>query len=408
MPASTVWTVTLGRVSSPPASPAKPATSKHIFSTAFHTYEYPIVAGELRPARETCEKCHSPDKFSADSLIEIKHFANDIANSPISTFLIMKVGGGSKRVGLGKGIHWHIENKLYYLPTDAAEQTIPFVRVVNDDGSNTDYVELGSQIDPATVDPAQLKEMDCITCHNRITHLIMQPEDAIDQLLERGLISTTHPRNPPQSIGSVFCQLRLPTIRLPTAWPAWASTTRLTIRISTLKIKIRSTRPSRPCSRPMQQSVYPSQNTDWNSHPNNVGHKYSPGCFRCHDGKHMNANNEAIRLECNLCHSVPVVKGPNDFVADLEISRGPEPQTHLNPNWIGLHRNVFDQTCSNCHTTNNPGGTDNTSFCSNSACHGSVWKYAGFDAPALREILQAQLPPTPTPAAAAFWRRADL
>jgi mono/diheme cytochrome c family protein len=111
----------------------------------------------------------------------------------------------------------------------------------------------------------------------------------------------------------------------------------------------------------------------------------------------MNAQNEAIRLECNLCHSVPVVKGPNDFVANIEISRGPEPQTHLNPNWIGMHRNVFDQTCSNCHNTKNAGGTDNSSFCSNSACHGSVWKYAGFDAPALREILLSQLPPTPTP-----------
>ncbi len=39
----------------------------------------------------------------------------------------------------------------------------------------------------------------------------------------------------------------------------------------------------------------------------------------------------------------------------------------------------------------------NTSFCSNSACHGSVWEYAGFDAPGLREIILAQMPPTPTP-----------
>jgi hypothetical protein len=62
-----------------------------------------------------------------------------------------------------------------------------------------------------------------------------------------------------------------------------------------------------------------------------------------------------------------------------------------------MHHNVFDETCTNCHSTENPGGTDNTSFCSNSACHGSAWKFAGFDAPKLREIIQAQLPPTPTP-----------
>ncbi|MCJ7825969.1 MAG: hypothetical protein MUP44_13825, partial [Anaerolineales bacterium] len=114
-------------------------------------------------------------------------------------------------------------------------------------------------------------------------------------------------------------------------------------------------------------------------------------CFRCHDGKHLNAKQEAIRLECNLCHSIPVVAGPSDFVTEIEISRGPEPQSHLNPNWITLHRQVFDSSCSNCHTTDNPGGVDNSSFCSNSACHGSIWEFVGFDAPGLRELLEPQL-----------------
>ena len=45
-----------------------------------------------------------------------------------------------------------------------------------------------------------------------------------------------------------------------------------------------------------------------------------------------------------------------------------------------------------------PGGTSNTSFCSNSACHGTAFTYAGFDAPKLREALQSQIPtPAPTP-----------
>ena len=145
-------------------------------------------------------------------------------------------------------------------------------------------------------------------------------------------------------------------------------------------------------------SVYPEQNSDWTTHPNNIGHKDSPGCFRCHDGKHLDAEQKAIRLECNVCHSIPVVASPYDFTAKIELSRGPEPQSHLNENWITLHNQVMDSTCANCHTTEDAGGTSNTSFCSNSACHGSVWTYAGFDAPALREVLSAQLPPQPTPA----------
>jgi mono/diheme cytochrome c family protein len=147
-----------------------------------------------------------------------------------------------------------------------------------------------------------------------------------------------------------------------------------------------------------EDSTFPEQKSDWTAHPNNVGHKDFPGCFRCHDGKHLNAKQEAVRLECNLCHSIPVIAGPDKFVANIEISRGPEPESHLSPNWLGLHRSAFDETCAACHTTANAGGTDNSSFCSNSACHGSGWQYAGLNAPALKDVLQKQLPPTPTPA----------
>src|SRR5512139_1682006 len=68
---------------------------KHVYATAFKTYEFPIRADELRPARETCEKCHFPEKFSDDSLREIHRFSNDKGNSPYSTFLTLKTGGGS-------------------------------------------------------------------------------------------------------------------------------------------------------------------------------------------------------------------------------------------------------------------------------------------------------------------------
>jgi hypothetical protein len=93
-----------------------------------------------------------------------------------------------------------------------------------------------------------------------------------------------------------------------------------------------------------------------------------------------------------------VVAGPTQFVADLEISRGPEPESHKNTNWMAIHNQIYNESCKTCHTTEDAGGTSNTSFCSNSACHGSVWTYAGFDAPQLREAIQGQIPPTPTPA----------
>jgi len=31
-------------------------------------------------------------------------------------------------------------------------------------------------------------------------------------------------------------------------------------------------------------NIFPEMKLDWRTHPNNVGHLYSRGCFRCHDG----------------------------------------------------------------------------------------------------------------------------
>ena len=101
----------------------------------------------MRPARETCELCHFPEKFSDDSLRENVHFRDDLENSSYKVYLLLKTGGGSGRLGLGQGIHWHIENPVYYLPIDKEEQEIPYVRVVYDDGSITEYLDIESDLD---------------------------------------------------------------------------------------------------------------------------------------------------------------------------------------------------------------------------------------------------------------------
>lgn len=369
---------------------------KHVFATMFNTYEFPIRAGELRPARETCEKCHFPEKFSDDSLRVLRKYANDTNNTPEDIYLTLKTGGGSQRLGLGKGIHWHIENPVYYYSQDPEDQNIPYVIAQYNDGTTSEYLDVEAGFDPQSIEPTELKEMDCITCHNRITHLVPHPEQVVDQMIAREQISEDIPeirRIAIETFNQVYETSEKGLVGFQgienfyqTYYPDFfdQNSQKIYRAITALQEAYAS-------------QVYPEQHSDWTTHPNNVGHTYSPGCFRCHDGKHLDSNNNAIRLECNLCHSIPIVAGLNDFVANIEINRGVEPQTHLDENWISLHNQVFDESCTNCHTTDDPGGTSNSSFCSNSACHGSSWEYAGFDAPALREIIKDQLPPLPTP-----------
>lgn len=365
---------------------------RHIVAVTFNTYEFPIRAKGMRPAPEICEKCHSPEKFSDDSLRVKAHYSDDAENSFYNIYLVLKTGGGSKRIGLGRGIHWHVENKVQFYSMDELSQTIPYIRVTNDDGSIDEYVDVEASFDLSTLDENSLKTMDCITCHNRITHNIYTPEQSVDNAIARNVIAPDIP---------YIRQLAVDVLN-----KDYSSQEQALDSIASLDQYYKDNFPDfyatgqrkvldavDELQKIYNDSVFMEQEVDWNTHPNNVGHMDSPGCFRCHDGKHLNSNDEAIRLECNLCHSIPVVAEQQDFLAEIEISRGPEPESHFNPNWIAMHNEAFGKSCSACHTMDDPGGTSNTSFCSNSACHGSVYTFAGFDAPALREILQAQLPP---------------
>ncbi len=367
-----------------------------IYYMTFKLYEYPIRAKALRPARDTCEKCHLPETFTSDSLRTIKRFANDTENTASTTYLILKTGGGDKRQGLGKGIHWHIMNKVEYYSADPLSQEIPYVRAYNEDGTFTEYTDVESGFDPATVDESKLTQVDCTTCHNRVSHDFAYPADSVDDSMSRGVIDPSIPSIRQKAVDIL-------TVKYDTRDAAMTAITALEedYRSNFSDYYSQNGEKVQNAITEIQaiydRTVFNDQKVDSTTHPDNLGHINSPGCFRCHDGKHLDAENQAVRLECNLCHSVPIVTGPKDLVTRIEInSGGVEPDTHLNPNWINLHNKSMDQTCAQCHTTEGAGGTSNTSFCSNSACHGSVFTFAGFDAPALREILKDQIP-TPTP-----------
>ena len=385
----------IGRASLPDQLMRKSQGFKELYYQTLHLYELPIRASALQPARVTCEKCHQPETFSSDSLRTYTHYANDFENTPEATYLILKTGGGAKREGLGRGIHWHIVNKVEYIPTDDLEQSIPFIRVHNDDGTTTDYVDVESDFDPASIDQGKLKEMDCITCHNRVTHEFKYPADSVDEAMSRGVISPDIPgirKKAVEVLGASYATHDEAMKAISDVEAYYKSSDYYPGHGQTISNAIAKIRDI------YDTTVFSDQKIDWTTYPNNLGHINSPGCFRCHDGKHLDANKQAIRLECNLCHAVPVVAGQEDFVTSIEISRGLEPESHRNANWISLHNQAIDSTCANCHTTDDPGGTSNTSFCSNSACHGSTFTFAGFDAPKLREALVGQLPaPEPAP-----------
>lgn len=371
---------------------------RHVILTLTQDYEFPIYTRNMRPARQSCETCHFPEKFSDDSLREIPHFGGDNALSPEITHLILKTGGGTRREGLGRGIHWHIENDVYYLAEDPLEQQIPYVRVVEGDGSIKEYYDIAADFTPQDVAGQTLEKMDCITCHNRITHEIPDPMEAVDQAMLKNLLPRDLPEIREQAIALI-------SHRYENQEEAIAGIAELDSYYATNHPEVYAERQEEVETAQAtlldmySQMVFPEQKIDWQTHPNNLGHSESPGCFRCHDGKHLTGTEEAIRLECNLCHSVPVVTDGSQLVTEIELVRGPEPPSHIHTSWITLHGKMIDSSCASCHepAPDAPPYTElegkpppSDSFCGNVACHANEWEYTGFDAEALDPVLERQ------------------
>jgi hypothetical protein len=53
-----------------------------------------------------------------------------------------------------------------------------------------------------------------------------------------------------------------------------------------------------------QRATFPEMKVNWQTHPNNIGHLYFSGCFRCHDGDHVSADGKVIPKDCDTCHTV--------------------------------------------------------------------------------------------------------
>lgn len=374
----------------------------HVIQFVGASYHVPIYSKKLRPASQVCERCHTPTKFSPNRFETISHFVAEENNRLEETHLSFKIGGGTYREGRGKGIHWHVENQVQYIATDAPqlEQVIPWVRVsYADSGEVKEYVDVSADLpdDFVAQNEDRIKTVDCMTCHNRVSHTFMNPDQALDDAMERGVISPGIPyfkqnaiavmaRTYP-SIGHASAALRGLNNYYEANWPEYYEANAETVEQAVDNLVAM-----------YERMVYPTMDVSWTTHPDNLGHKESAGCFRCHDGKHVTEQGESIRIECNLCHSIPVKTPADGSTPYLAVSEPFEPESHVDSNWIARHRYEFDTTCDGCHDVSNPGGSDDSSFCANSACHATEWKFAGLDATRIVEltnVLAATLPTYP-------------
>ena len=168
-----------------------------IYSVMFKKYPKPIgtPVHSLRPAQETCEQCHWPEKFFGAQLKVITRFGHDEKNSVRQISSLLRTGGGSPTTGITAGIHWHmnIANQITYGAADPQRQKIPWVRMKDSQGRVTEYFDRTASLKPEDLKKLEIRRMDCMDCHNRPSHVFRDPDSAVDTALLTGLIDRTLP-----------------------------------------------------------------------------------------------------------------------------------------------------------------------------------------------------------------------
>ncbi|PLX98000.1 MAG: cytochrome C [Desulfuromonas sp.] len=282
---------------------SKISGSRQLFAVAFDTVPRPIktpVHG-LRPARETCEQCHRPDKFHGDTLKVKNKYLDDEASTPTQTVMLMKIGSAGSMTEKPHGIHWHVskDNKITY-KADPNRMTIPEVTLTRADGSSITY-----RSDDAP-EGAELEEraMDCIDCHNRPTHIYRDVETAVNEKIFSGEISIELPYIKRQAIELLtkeYATNEEAMSAISSNLRDWYGENYPQLTKEHPELLDRSVEGVRSA---YSQNVFPEMKITWGTYVNHIGHgeDFDIGCFRCHDDSHESENGETISGDCNLCH----------------------------------------------------------------------------------------------------------
>jgi len=297
-----------------------------VFAVLFNTYPRPIPSPveELRPARETCEQCHWPQRYGGEKFFIHTEYAPNEQNEASTTVALMKIGGRSFTGTVG--IHGaHVNGaEMQYVATDQHRQVIPQVTYTDANGKVTVFNSTDAKITSEELARGEHRKMDCMDCHNRPTHIFQVPERALDLAMSQGSISPKLPfvkkqalealrrDYPDRATGAREIAASLDNFYRTTYPQTYAADSAL---IKTAIGTVQSL---------YEQNIFPDMKITWGTYPNNLGHTDYPGCFRCHDGNHNSADGRTISNDCAACHDLLAVSEKNPKIL-TELGMNPLP-----------------------------------------------------------------------------------
>jgi len=287
----------------------------------------------LRPSRDTCEHCHTPQAFYGSTLHTTITYDQDRDNTRKVTTMLMRVGSGGVP---GSGIHSHIVSRIYYLPAVPNLSEIAWVSVRRPDGSAQEFVNPDYKDKLGSIRKRQqVRFMDCIDCHNRAAHDFEPFEVLLDDAITRQRVDPTLPFIKKLAMEAVGEIRGVPTeaekrgtinrIRqiqryyqrgLPDVYWSRLGDIRRSVR-AIAEVYDGSVFPHMrvwpgirtPGSPPEEPGTYPN----WRTHT---------GCFRCHGVLQATGSGRGTEVssDCNFCHTQPAPAATSGLPAAVPVN----------------------------------------------------------------------------------------
>ena len=324
-----------------------------VYAVITDVYPRPIPTPikNLRPARETCEQCHWPEKFYTENLHFQRHYMSDEDNSPWNITLRMKIGAAHEALGLIEGIHWHINSnvKIEYIAEDKKNEKLPWVRYTNlQTGKETIYRDEDNPLEEEKIQNANIRVMDCMDCHTRPSHSYKPPAFFVNEAITAGKIPVELPEV--KSLAMDICSEEITTkdsamsyIRetiedfYQSDYPEISESENELVEKAIIGLQT-----------VYFQNIFPEMKVRWSAYPNHIGHLEFDGCFRCHNDTHISEEEKIISKDCNLCHSIEA-QGPPD---EIEYAMAGLGLDFKHP--VDIDEEWRESLCTDCHTGLNP------------------------------------------------------
>jgi transposase len=323
--------------------------TRQLFDVLAKRYPRPIPTpvADLRPSQDVCEHCHGP-KYQINQRLESRtYFLSDKKNTRKTINLLLRMGKAEMSTARPPKMHWHSSTteEIVYAAMDRQRTVIPWVRVKRLDGKERVYRSTDAGMTDAELSKVEKRRMDCVDCHNRPGHPYRPPDVIVNALLAIKLVDPALPEVKSIAVKALDAEYKTreeaqkrieSSVRefYKASYPDLARKNEAVITGAIMALQSA-----------YERNYDPHMKVSWKNFPDNQGHRFSPGCFRCHDGKHRSDDGAILSRDCSLCHLLI------ERIGEAEAG-GPDSarfQVMKNPHPVDIGDSWKEMLCYECH-----------------------------------------------------------